>query len=112
VRVLDAANRHDKRRPRLPSRAIGAGNGNLTTSACLKLAIGLGVGFGVPLAERAERTVRLAAAAGFGEDHALFDYLVNQLVARLQMQGGANRLWNGGLRLGRQLAGNHDGVDS
>ncbi len=71
----------------------------MITPPCLKLAIGLGVGCGVPLAEGAERIVRLAAAARFREDYALSVDFVNQLVARLQMQGGANRLWNGGLCL-------------
>ena len=79
------------------------------TSPCLKIAIGLGVGYGVPFAEGAERIVRLAPAAGFGEGHALIIDFVNQFVTRLQAQGRAHRLRNGGLRLGRQLAGDHDG---
>jgi hypothetical protein len=60
----------------------------------------------------AERIVRFAAATGLGKDHAPIVDLVKQLVARLKVQCGADRLRNGGLRLGRKLARDHDGPDS
>ena len=40
--------------------------------------------------KRAERIVRFAAATGLRKDHALIVDFVNQLVARLKMQCGAD----------------------
>src|SRR5665647_212297 len=82
------------------------------TSPCLKLAIGLGVRFGVPFVEGAERIVRFFAVTGFGDNHALVVDFVNQFIAWVKVQGGAHRLRNGRLRLGRKLAGNHGDLDS
>ena len=82
------------------------------TSPCLKLAIGLGVRFGVPFVEGAKRIVRLNAVTGFSDNHALIVDFVNQFIAWLKVQRGAHRLGNGGLRLGRKLAGDHNVFES
>ena len=57
--------------------------------------------------ESAKRIIGLAAAGVLSEDYALIVDLIHQLVAGLQMQGSADRLRNGGLRLARQFADNH-----
>ncbi len=62
------------------------------TSPCLKLGIGLGVRLAAPFAKGTERIVNPAHSPGLGEDHALIGDFAHQLVARLQVQGGANRL--------------------
>ena len=72
--------------------------------------IGPRVGCGTPLAERAERIVGLATTPDLGQDDALIDDFVEQLVARLEPQRGANWPRNGGLRFGRQCAGDHGGA--
>ena len=38
--------------------------------------------------------------------------ITNQFIAWLKVQGGAYRLGNGGLRLGRKLAGDHNVFES
>jgi len=51
-----------------------------------------------------ERVIRLAAASCLAENNTLVHDFVHQFVARLQVQCGPYGLWNGGLRLVRQLA--------
>jgi hypothetical protein len=77
------------------------------TSPSLKVAIGLDIRFGVPFVERAKWIVSLPVPGRFFESHTLIADLENEFIACLKAKCGADRSWNGGLGLGRELAGNH-----
>ncbi len=83
------------------------GNGTLTTSPWLKVAIRLPVRRRIPLAKRSEWVIALRDVASLHEEHSLSADFVNKFVPFLEFQRRPNWLWNRRLSLARQFAGDH-----
>jgi hypothetical protein len=84
------------------------GNGTLTTSPWLKVAIRLAVGGRVPLAERPEWVIALGDVAGLRKNHPLCANLIDELVALFELKGHTYGLRNSCLCVASQLAGDHE----
>src|SRR5688572_12944045 len=76
------------------------------TAPASKLGIGSPIGLGVPLVEGPEGIVHCDRFALRQDDATAVD-LVDELVAFLHAEGCAHGLRDGGLRLRRELAGDH-----